>query len=186
MASRGSATGEPIEPTLHPKRAHYLIALGIGAIAGGIAAFGETIYLSLAFPILFFDRSLIPIVVATAIAPLVEEPAKPLGLFLLKEEERLSFDLAGWTLLGSLAGVGFGFAENIVYSIGVLKFGLDVSLTLFLMRSLLTAPLHGVTTTMTGFGIGLWQKTGRARLLIMFLVIAMTIHGSFNLLASLI
>ncbi len=158
----------------------------MGAIAGLIAAFGETLYSGLAFPLLLFNQSFVPVVVATAIAPLVEETAKPLGLFLLKEEERLSFDLPGWTLLGSLAGIGFGFAENVVYSISVLKFGLDVSLTLFLMRGLLTAPLHGITTTFTGFGIGLWQKTGKTGLLVRLLLIAMTIHGSFNLLASLI
>ncbi len=186
MASRGPAAGEPVEPTAHPKRAHYLISLGMGAIAGIIAAFGETFYLPLAFPVLAFDKSLLPIIVATAIAPLVEEPAKPLGLLLLKEEERLIFDLPSWTVLGSLAGIGFGFAENIVYSLAVLKFGLDVSLALLLMRGLLTAPLHGITTTMTGFGIGLWQKSENARLLLIPLVIAMTVHGSFNLLASLI
>ncbi len=186
MASRGPATGEPVEPTAHPKRAHYLISLGMGAIAGIIAAFGETFYLPLAFPVLAFDKSLLPIIVATAIAPLVEEPAKPLGLLLLKEEERLVFDLPGWTVLGSLAGIGFGFAENIVYSLSILRFGVDVSLSLFLMRGLLTAPLHGITTTVTGFGIGLWQKSGNPRLLVVSLLVAMTIHGAFNLLASLI
>jgi len=186
MASRGPTTGEPIGPTPRPKRAHYLISFGMGAITGTIAAFGETLYLPLAIPVLFFDESLFPVIVATAIAPLVEEPAKPLGLLLLKEEERLSFDLPSWAILGSLAGLGFGFAENIVYSLAVLEFGVDVSLALLLLRGLLTAPLHGITTTVTGFGIGLWQKTGNARLLLKALVVAMAIHGSFNLLASLI
>ncbi|HEY4822193.1 MAG TPA: PrsW family glutamic-type intramembrane protease, partial [Candidatus Bathyarchaeia archaeon] len=72
------------------------------------------------------------------------------------------------------------------YSLAVLEFGVDVSLALLLLRGLLTAPLHGITTTVTGFGIGLWQKTGNARLLLKALVVAMAIHGSFNLLASLI
>jgi RsiW-degrading membrane proteinase PrsW (M82 family) len=185
MASRGPATGESVASP-HPKRAHYLIAFGIGAITGTIAAFGETFYLPLAIPALFFDDSLFSIILATAIAPLVEEPAKPLGLFLLKEEEKLSFDLPTWALFGSLAGLGFGLAENIVYSLAVLDFGLDVSLTLFLLRGLLSAPLHGITTTVTGFGIGLWQKTGNALLLLKALIVAMVIHGSFNLLASLV
>ena len=186
MASRGPATGEPVEATTRPKRAHYLISFGIGAITGTVAAFGETFYLPLAIPVLFFDKSLFPVIVATAIAPLVEEPAKPLGLLLLKEEERLNFDLPSWTVLGSLAGIGFGFAENIIYSLAVLKFGVDVSLVLLFMRGLLTTPLHGITTTVTGFGIGLWQKSGNARLLVIPLVIAMAIHGTFNLLASLL
>ncbi len=157
----------------------------MGATVGLLAAFGESFYVFSAVPVLLFDRSVFSIVVAVAIAPLVEEPSKSLGLLLLKEEERLDFDLQSWAVLGALAGIGFGFAENVVYALSVRQFGIDVSLALFLMRGLLTAPLHGITATMTGFGIGLWQKTGNARLLILLLILAMAIHGSFNLLASL-
>src|SRR5713101_1066985 len=186
MASGGSATGEPVEPVAHPKRAHYLICLGMGATVGFVAAFGESFYAPLAFPVLIFSQALFSIVVAVAVAPLVEEPAKSLGLLLLKEEEKLTFEIADWTILGSLSGIGFGFMENVVYAVGVLGYGVNVSLTLFLMRCLLTAPLHGITATLTGFGIGLWQKSGNARLLLIPLIAAMVIHGSFNLLASII
>jgi len=186
MAGRGSATGQPVEPVVHPKRAHYLICLGLGATAGFLAAFGEIFYGSLAFPVLTFSQTLFSIVVAVAVAPLVEEPAKSLGLLLLKEEEKLSFEIADWTVLGALSGIGFGFMENVVYALGVLGYGVNVSLTLFLMRGLLTAPLHGITATLTGFGVGLWQKSGNARLLVIPLIAAMVIHGSFNLLASII
>jgi len=187
MASGGSATGQPVEPVAHPKRAHYLICLGLGATVGFVAAFGETFYAPLAFPVLIFSsQALFSIVVAVAVAPLVEEPAKSLGLLLLKEEEKLTFEIADWTILGSLSGIGFGFMENVVYAVGVLGYGVNVSLTLFLMRGLLTAPLHGITATLTGFGIGLWQKSGNARLLLIPLIAAMVIHGSFNLLASII
>ncbi len=158
----------------------------MGATVGALAAFGESFYVFSAIPVLLFDRSLFSIVIAVAIAPLVEEPAKSLGLLLLKEEEKLDFSIQTWTVLGALAGLGFGFAENVVYALSVRQFGLDVSLSLFLMRGLLTAPFHGITATLTGFGIGLWQKTGNARLLIVPLVVAMVVHGSFNLLASLI
>lgn len=186
MAGRGPANGEPVAPQSRPKRAHYLIALGMGATIGFVAAFGETLYEPLAFPVLFFNQSIIPVIVATAIAPLIEEPSKPIGLLLLKEEEKLSFDLAGWTVLGSLAGIGFGFMENVVYAVSVASYGLNVSLTLFLMRGLLTAPLHGITATLTGFGIGLWQQSGNVRFFLATLIVAMIIHGSFNLLASMI
>jgi RsiW-degrading membrane proteinase PrsW (M82 family) len=186
MASRGPAAGEPLESSNRPRRAHYLIAIGMGATVGGLAAFGESFYVFSAIPLLFFGQSLFSIVVAVAIAPLVEEPSKSLGLLLLKEEEKMQFDLQSWALLGGLAGIGFGFAENVVYALSVRQFGIDISLALFLMRGLLTAPLHGITATLTGFGIGLWQKTGNGRLLLMLLIPAMVIHGSFNLLASLI
>lgn len=186
MADRGSAGIESLEKYDFLKKPHYLIALGIGAISGLIAAFGETLYLGIAAATLIISRSLFTLALATAVAPLVEESTKPLGLLLLKEEEGLKFDLPSWAILGSLAGIGFGFAENVVYFLSALPFGLDVSFSLLLMRGLLTVPLHGIATTITGFGIGLWQKSQNARLLLLTLFIAMIIHGSFNFLASVI
>ena len=187
----GMKAGHGLDPTgfspaARPRRAHYLICLGMGATVGFVAAFGESFYAPLAFPVLIFSQALFSIVVAVAVAPLVEEPAKSLGLLLLKEEEKLTFEIADWTVLGSLSGIGFGFMENVVYALAALGYGVNVSLALFLMRGLLTAPLHGMTATLTGFGVGLWQKSGNARLLVIPLLAAMVIHGSFNLLASVI
>jgi RsiW-degrading membrane proteinase PrsW (M82 family) len=186
MADRGSADTEPVEAYDILKRPHYLIALGIGAISGLIAAFGEILYLGVAVATQLVSGSLFTLATTVAIAPLVEESTKPLGLLLLKEDERLKFDLPSWALLGSLAGVGFGFAENVVYFFAALPYGLGVSLSLLFMRGLLTVPLHAMTTTLTGFGIGMWQKSQNTRPLLFLLVTAMIIHGSFNLLASLV
>ena len=186
MADRGSASAEPLETYDTLKRPHYLIALGVGAIGGFIAAFGETLYIGIAAVTLLVSGSLFALALAIVIAPLVEESVKPLGLLLLKEDQGLKFDLPSWAILGSLAGIGFGFAENVVYFFSALPFGLDVSFSLLLMRGLLTVPLHGISTTITGFGIGLWQKSQNARLLVLFLITAMIIHGSFNLLASVV
>ncbi len=186
MADRGPASTEPVDGYDILRRPHYLIALGIGAIAGLIAAFGETLYIGVAAATLIVSGSLLTLALAVAIAPLVEESTKPLGLLLLKEDERLRFDLPSWALLGSLAGVGFGFAENVVYFFAALPYGLGVSFSLLFMRGLLTVPLHAMTTTITGFGIGMWQKSQNARLLLICIVIAMIIHGSMNLLASLV
>jgi RsiW-degrading membrane proteinase PrsW (M82 family) len=186
MADRGPASTSPIDAYDVLKRPHYLIALGVGAISGIIAAFGETLYIGVAAAALLVSSTLFTLAITVAIAPLVEESTKPLGLLLLKEDERLRFDLPSWALLGSLAGVGFGFAENVVYFFAALPYGLSVSFSLLLMRSLLTVPLHGMTTTITGFGIGVWQKSGNARLLLVCLITAMIIHGSMNLLASLV
>src|SRR5207244_9412507 len=158
MAGRGSATGQPLNPASHPRRAHYLFCLGMGRRVGSVAAFGEAFYAPLAFPVLIFSQALFSIVVAVAVAPLVEEPAKSLGLLLLKEEEKLTFEIADWTVLGSLSGIGCGLMENVVYALAVLGHGVNVSLTLFSMRGLLIAPLHSITATLTGFGVGLWPK----------------------------
>lgn len=187
MADRGPASSEPVAAYDTLKKPHYLIALGIGAIGGIIAAFAETVYIGVAAAALLVGgASLFTLALAVAIAPLVEESTKPLGLLLLKEDERLRFDLPSWALLGSLAGIGFGFAENAVYFFAALPYGLGVSLSLLFMRGLLTVPLHAMTTTITGFGIGIWQKSQNARLLLVCLLIAMIIHGSMNLLASLV
>ena len=186
MADRGPADTEPVAAYDILKRPHYLIAIGIGAVSGLIAAFGEILYIGVAAVTLLVSGSLFTLATVVAIAPLVEESVKPLGLLLLKEEERLRFDLPSWALLGSLAGIGFGFSENVVYFFAALPYGLGVSFSLLFMRGLLTVPLHAMTTTLTGFGIGMWQKSQNARALILFLVIAMIIHGSFNLLASLV
>jgi RsiW-degrading membrane proteinase PrsW (M82 family) len=186
MADRGSTISEPLEAYDALKRPHYLIALGVGGIAGLIAAFAEAFYIGIAAATLFFSGSVLALALATVIAPIVEESVKPLGLLLLKEDQGLKFDLQSWAILGSLAGIGFGVAENVVYFLSALPYGLDVAFSLFLMRGLLTAPLHGMSTTITGFGIGLWQKSQDARLLLLLLVTAMIIHGSFNLLASVV
>ena len=186
MADRGPADTEPVAAYDNLKRPHYLIAAGIGAISGLLAAFGETLYIGVAAATLIVSGSLLTFALVVAIAPLVEESTKPLGLLLLKEDERLRFDLPNWALLGSLAGVGFGFAENAVYFFAALPYGLGVSFSLLFMRGLLTVPLHAITTTITGFGIGIWQRSQNARLLLVCLVVAMIIHGSMNLLASLV
>jgi RsiW-degrading membrane proteinase PrsW (M82 family) len=186
MADRGSATSQPLEPYDSLQRPHYLIALGIGAIAGLIAAFAETFYVGIAAATLIFNGSVLALALATVIAPIVEESVKPLGLLLLKEDQGLKFNLPSWAILGTLAGIGFGITENFVYFASALPFGLNVALSLLLMRTLLTIPLHSINTTLTGFGIGLWQRSQNARLLVVFLFIAMIIHGSFNLLVSLV
>ncbi len=73
MADRRPAYGEPVEQTDRVKRAHYIIALGIGAIGGFIAAFGETLYLGIAAASLLVSTSLYVLAVSVAIAPLVED-----------------------------------------------------------------------------------------------------------------
>jgi len=128
MADRGSVSAEHLTTYDSPKRPHYLIALGVGAIGGFIAAFGETLYIGIAAATLLISGSLFTLALATVIAPLVEESVKPLGLLLLKEDQGLKFNLANLAILGSLAGIGFGLAENMVYFVSALSVGLDVSL----------------------------------------------------------
>src|SRR5207245_10123659 len=104
----GMKAGHGLDPTgfspaARPRRAHYLICLGMGATVGFVAAFGESFYAPLAFTVLIFSQALFSIVVAVAVAPLVEAPAKPPGLLPLKGQEKLPFEHATWTVLGPIS-----------------------------------------------------------------------------------
>jgi hypothetical protein len=96
MADRRPAHGQLVIQTNRPGRAHCIIALGVGALGGFIAAFGEALYLGVAAASLFVSASLFALAVSVAIAPLVEESTRPLGLFLLKEDQKLRFEPPTW------------------------------------------------------------------------------------------
>lgn len=159
---------------------HVLICLGLGAISGFIAGWANTAYGGLAVPLYFIRPSLFVIVVVSVIAPVVEEPIKPLGLYFLKEEEKVVLHPRDWVLLGTFAGLGFGLLENGLYVFQALTYGTAATLTLLALRTLLCIPIHMIATTITGFGIGLWARTGNARYFLKFLVLAMFIHGFYN------
>lgn len=162
------------------KASHVLTCLGLGAISGFIAGWANVSYLGLAVPLFFIRPDLFVIFVVSVIAPLIEEPIKPLGLYFLKEEEKIVLHPRDWILLGTFAGLGFGLLENGVYAFQASVYGAAAALTLLGLRTLLSLPLHMIATTISGFGVGLWARTGNARYFLKFLVMAMFIHGFYN------
>ncbi len=160
--------------------AHALICLGLGAISGFIAGYANVAYGGFAAPFYFINPTLFILVLVSVVAPFVEESIKPLGLYLLKEEERVSFAIKDWALLGTLAGLGFGLLENSLYALEASAYGATVAATLLGLRTLLCIPLHMVATAITGFGLGLWARTGNAKYFLKFLVVAILIHGLYN------
>jgi len=163
---------------------HILIGLGLGAISGFIAGIANIFYMGYALALYFLHPSIFVIFVVSFIAPFVEEQIKPLGLYFLKEEEEVSLSVGDWTILGSFAGLGFGLLENGLYAYQVSNYGYDVSLALLGLRTLVSLPVHMIATTVTGFGIGLWARTGKASYFIRFLLVAMLIHGFYNFAAT--
>lgn len=159
---------------------HLLTALGLGVIAGFIAGWANTIYAGFVAPLYFIRPSTFTIFVVSVMAPLVEEPLKPLGLYFLKEEEKVSLHLRDWVILGTLAGVGFGLLENVLYAFQVSGYGASVAFTLFGLRSFASLPVHTIATTISGFGIGLWAKTGKTSYFLKFLIVSMLVHGVYN------
>lgn len=162
------------------KLSHILTCLGLGAISGFIAGWANVTYGGLAVPLYFIRPSLFTIVVVSVMAPMVEEPIKPLGLYFLKEEEKVVLRFRDWVLLGTFAGLGFGLLENGLYAFQASTYGATVTAALLGLRTLLSLPMHMIATTITGFGVGLWARTGNASYFLKFLVVAIFIHGSYN------
>ncbi|MDI1465799.1 PrsW family intramembrane metalloprotease [Catellatospora sp. KI3] len=139
-------------------------------------------------------------VVATVVAPVIEESGKALGPLLIFwfMRRELSGVTDGLVYCG-LSGVGFAMVENILY-LGGHGFadansqygpysGAQLVFTMFLMRILLSGFAHPLFTSMTGVGIGIAARTPRRVVRwcapICGLLLAMIMHGSWNLMAVL-
>lgn len=167
---------------------HVLIAFGLGALSGLIASWGELGLMFSSSPMLgvylFVEPTAIMILTVVFIAPIVEEMAKPLGVFLIQGEEKPTLALEEWAMLGAIAGFGFAVLENILYALTVSYSGTETSIALLLLRFLL--PLHMMASAISCFGFGMWVKTRNGKYFVICLVIAMLLHGAFNLAAILV
>ncbi len=173
-------------PNLNSK--YIAIALGFGALSTLLASWGEMGLMADTLPILMpftsGDSTPVAILMAVLIAPFVEELAKPIGLYLINAEEKPNLELKEWAFLGAMAGLGFAIVENILYGSMVVEFGVETAGWLIFLRFLL--PLHMIASAISGFGFGLWVKTKNAKYFIICLLIAMILHGLFNLAATMV
>jgi len=172
-------------PNLNYK--HMAVALGFGAIATLIASWGEMGLMMDTVPLVIpitEDPTPSMILMAVLIAPFVEEMAKPIGLYLLQAEERPNLELREWAFLGAMGGLGFAIIENFMYAGSVGSAGTGAAAMLMLLRFML--PLHMIASAITGWGFGLWAKTGNARYFVYCILTAMILHGLFNLAATLV
>ncbi len=170
------------------KGRHILMAFGFGAISTLVASWASLGLMLDAFPVLLpvtmDDGSALGILMAVIVAPFIEELAKPIGLYLMNHEEKPDFQLNEWALLGAMAGLGFAVVENFLYAASALSYGTEASIWLLGLRFLL--PLHMVATAISGFGFGLWTKTGKAKYFAGCIFISMLLHGLYNLAASVV
>ena len=153
-----------------------------GATSGFIAAFSNTMYLIFSVPLAVFHVSLFILFVVSFIAPVVEENAKII-FHMLYSENLKRFPIYYWVLLGMFSGLGFALLEDYSYfQVFYLEYSLQESLNLLCMRLLF--PVHLLASAIAGLGVGLWYKTKKFKFLVIFMIIAMFIHGSFNFLVS--
>lgn len=153
---------------------HVYFAVFFGAISGTLAIWGEMG----SAPVSTAGNTGSIIFMAVLVAPIVEELAKPFGLYLILGEERPDLTLAEWTMLGCLAGLGFMILENVLYALQGPVMGYDGS---WLLLARMLMPLHIVATGITGFGLGLWAKTRKASYFVFCVMAAMLIHALHNL-----
>jgi RsiW-degrading membrane proteinase PrsW (M82 family) len=90
-------------------------------------------------------------------APIVEEGAKGLGVFLIYAAARRAFDgPVDGIVYGALIGAGFAFTENIQYfAISFLEGGISQVSATFFLRAILSPFAHVMFTSLIGFAFGL-------------------------------
>jgi protease PrsW len=123
------------------------------------------------------------LVLACVIAPFIEEGMKGLGAWGMRDQMRY---VADGLVFGAAVGFGFSFIENLLYGVSALSLGVGVALATIVIRSFSSSLLHGSATAMTGLGVAENQlNNGRGHALAGYYLLAVLMHASFNLLASL-
>jgi protease PrsW len=117
------------------------------------------------------------------IAPFVEEGLKGLGVVRMSDRIRL---LPDGLVFGASVGLGFGFFETFLYGLGAYATGgLVAGIVLIAVRSVSSVLLHASSTSMFGYGYAQGKLKGRTGASGAYYVLAVSMHASFNALASL-
>ena len=138
--------------------------------------------------------------VAVLVAPFIEESTKALGPILLLWRRRREWSgITDGIVYCGLSALGFAMVENVLYlgghgyAAGADQYGpatgIQNVLLIFIVRILFTGFAHPLFTSMTGIGLGIASRSAdrRVRWLapIAGLLLAMILHGTFNLLPTL-
>jgi RsiW-degrading membrane proteinase PrsW (M82 family) len=149
---------------------------------------------------LFDDWGLPDALVAVLVAPFIEESMKALGPILLSWRRRGEWSgITDGIVYCGMSALGFAMVENVLYlgkhgyAAGAEEYGPATGLQnlflIFIVRILFTGFAHPLFTSMTGIGLGVAARSAdrRVRWLapIAGLLLAMILHGTFNLLPTL-
>jgi RsiW-degrading membrane proteinase PrsW (M82 family) len=139
-------------------------------------------------------------VVATVVAPFIEELGKAaFPLWILWRRRRELSGITDGIVYCGLSGVGFAMVENILYLGGHGFYagneqwgpysGAQLVFGMFLGRILISGFAHPLFTSMTGIGIGIAARSASSWVRwcapVGGLLLAMILHGSWNLMATL-
>ncbi|MFQ5553100.1 MAG: PrsW family glutamic-type intramembrane protease [Thermoplasmata archaeon] len=122
------------------------------------------------------------LILLVVVAPVTEEFAKGLGVFRVRGYIN---EVEDGVVYGAAAGLGFGATENLAYgAIAFATAGLGASLILIGVRSFSSALLHAAATGTFGYGVAV-SKLVPGKTLLPFYLLAVLMHGTFNLFAGL-
>ncbi|HEX2022811.1 MAG TPA: PrsW family intramembrane metalloprotease [Candidatus Thermoplasmatota archaeon] len=124
---------------------------------------------------------LVPLSVVV-LAPLAEETAKSLGLFLIPDPDPEPED---GLVYGGAVGLGFAATENVLYvGVAYLIDGADVALATAVYRGFVTVALHGAASAIAGYGIWRARHFGRDGAALGGVLLAMLVHAAYNWIVS--
>jgi protease PrsW len=137
-----------------------ILAVAWGAIAAVGIALGVDLIITIALGV--DDSPMRDAFTAVVQAPIVEEFAKGLGVYLIFLTARRAFDgPVDGIVYGALVGAGFAFTENIQYfAISFLEGGIADTSATFFVRGILSPFAHVMFTSVTGFALGLAARRG--------------------------
>ncbi|PZG05285.1 PrsW family intramembrane metalloprotease, partial [Micromonospora craterilacus] len=148
----------------------------------------------------FEDRGLPVELTAVLVAPFIEELTKALGPILLLVFRRREWSgITDGLVYCGLSAIGFAMVENILYlggygyASGAEQYGPATGaqqvIAIFIVRILLFGFAHPLFTAMTGVGLGIAARTASRRVRVFApiagLLLAMMLHGAWNLLPTL-
>ena len=121
---------------------------------------------------------------AVLVAPIVEETAKGMGLFLLIGLARNVDNSTDGMVYGTAVGLGFAASENLLYGLHALAGGHTVG-ALMLGRTVFSAGIHAMATAILGGALGAAQLSPswvrRFALALAGLAGAVAVHTGWNL-----
>ena len=123
------------------------------------------------------------LVMACIVAPFAEEFSKFLCML---PARRYIDELEDGLVYGAAAGLGFAATENLLYEgYTLLAGGIIAWIVISVIRSITGGMLHGSTTALMGYGYSRKKLERRRWALLGGYLVAVAIHGLFNLVASL-
>jgi protease PrsW len=178
---------EPWGPLLNAFFFGALVATFVAAILEAVLVAAGTA-LSQAYPAPEFtflngNSTLGTFFLVLVIAPFIEEGLKGLGVVRMSDRIRV---LPDGLVYGASVGLGFGFFETFLYGVGAYAVGgLAAGIVLIAIRSVSSVLLHASSTSMFGYGYARHRLQGRTGVGGAYYLLAVTMHATFNALASL-